>query len=153
MNVPSVSMTQTLPPYPPSSTGCWAVTARVKQIWVFPDPNSPMSSVMAPVSTPPPRILSSSWEPVVHLTMCRRISRTSRAGTKPGSTCILARRQTFTAVSLPIPARSAISLAGVIATACMVVYPAFRSFFTVVLATPFNIPGSSTSVNLSLLGR
>jgi len=32
-----------------------------------------------------------------------------------------------------------------------VVKPAFRSLLTVVLATPFRIPGSSTSVKLSLL--
>ena len=79
------------------------------------------------------------------------ISSTSRAGMNPGSTCILARRQTFRAVSLPIPATSDSSLAGVKAMDSIVVKPAFRSLLTVVLATPFRSPGSSTSAKLSLL--
>jgi len=42
--------------------------------WVFPVLNSPKASVMAMDSIPPPRSLSSSWQPLEILKMLRRLS-------------------------------------------------------------------------------
>jgi hypothetical protein len=77
--------------------------------------------------------------------MCFLISSTSKAGMKPGSTRIRARRHTLVAVSLPIPAISASSLAGVNAIDSTVVKPDFWSLLIVVVATPLKVPGSITS--------
>jgi hypothetical protein len=80
-----------------------------------------MNSVMALVSMPPPRMRSSSLEPVVHLIISLLLWRTSIAETKPGPIFIRARRFTLTVVSAPSPAFSASSRAGVAATASRVV--------------------------------
>lgn len=54
LNVPSVSMYRHLPSPPPCEIGSWHVTANVWHSCVFPVRNSPNTSVIEPVSMPPP---------------------------------------------------------------------------------------------------
>ena len=61
----------------------WHVTASVWHIWVFPVRNSPKISVIEPVSIPPPRSLSSSFDPVVTWTISDRFWWNSVAVVKP----------------------------------------------------------------------
>src|SRR5919199_4244885 len=53
-----------------------AVTHNVWHIWLFPEPNSPVSSVIAWDSTPPFRKASRLLEPVVYLTSDFLLSKT-----------------------------------------------------------------------------
>ena len=73
------------------------------------------------------------------------LSRTFLADMKPGSTCSLARVQTFRAVSSPIEVLSDNSFAGVTARDSTVMKPAFSNFLTVSLETPFRTPSSNSS--------
>lgn len=66
----------------------WHVTASVWHSWLLPVRNSPMSSVMAPVSIPPPRSVSSVFEPVEMHTSSDRRAWNSVAVVKPSGTSL-----------------------------------------------------------------
>lgn len=65
LNVPSVSIYKHFPSAPPKLIGNWHVTAIVWHNWDLPVRNSPNNSVIDPVSIPPFKSLSSSFDPVV----------------------------------------------------------------------------------------
>lgn len=82
-NVPSVSMYKHFPSPPPWLTGNWHVTAIVWHNCVLPVRNSPNTSVIEPVSMPPPSNLSSSRDPVVNWMISERFKWNSVAVVNP----------------------------------------------------------------------
>lgn len=118
----------------------------VRQICVLPAPNSPMSSVSACVSIPPPSSLSRFFEPVLHLSMPCLLFHNSSAVMKSIESVFLAAFTMLRIVLNPIPVFSAISFGGVTANISTVVIPAVRSLLAMAGPMP-----STLSISFSIL--
>ncbi|KAH3668955.1 hypothetical protein OGAPHI_002710 [Ogataea philodendri] len=128
LNVPSVSMYKHFPSPPPLSIGSWQVTARVWQSCDFPVLNSPNTSVMAPVSTPPPRSVSSCLDPVVRQISSDLLWWNSVAVVNPRGTSLDASINNLSAFNSEIPFTVTIWRFGVYAIDSTVWKPASFSF-------------------------
>ena len=114
---------------PPVSTGSWHVTQSVWHNCVFPVRNSPKTSVMEHVSTPPPSSAFSSAHPVDKKRTLLRNSANSVADIKPVFATRIASVKILSAFCSEIPFISISFFRGVYEIASTVCRPASRSFF------------------------
>ena len=137
LNVFSVSMMMTSESSPPLSSGSVAFTASWKQTCVLQLPNSPNSSTMDWLSSPPARSSSNAWDPVVSLVTAFLLSRMSSPVSKPPmSAQSLAPSMMSIAFFSPISHVSASSFGEATAMAMSSLYPASRSFSAMAGPTP-----------------